>query len=164
MSRYCGERNPDAVLKAAEHWKSVALLGAGSVLTAKSLWTRDNFEAIDQYYVMRPDEGDGRFHEKLQEQLTPTAPPVKQLVAEMLWLMYLCPSSINASRKRNVIARVWSWSGEALPEDVPTESSLAEANPEVLSEGAVAKLPKSHEKVVRMLRSLRLNQFASFTE
>lgn len=117
MSRYCGEKNPDAVLKAAQHWKSVALLGAGSVLTEKALWTRENFEAIDQYYVMRPDEGDGRFLEKLQEQLAPTDAAVKQLAAEMLWLMYLCPSSVNAPHKRSVIARVWSWSGETFPSE-----------------------------------------------
>src|SRR5690606_35076260 len=115
MSRYCGEQNPDAVLKAAENWKAVALLGAGSVLTEKTIWTRENLEAIDQYYVMRPDEGEGRFIEKLQEQLAPTSPAVKQLAAEMLWLMYLCPSSINAPRKRSVVERVWSWSGETFP-------------------------------------------------
>lgn len=119
MSRYCGEQNPDAVLKAAEHWKSVALLGAGSVLTQKSIWTRDNLEAIDQYYVMRPDEGEGRFLEKLQEQLAPTGATVKQLVAEMLWLMYLCPSSINAPHKRSVVERIWSWSGETFPAESP---------------------------------------------
>lgn len=119
MSRYCGEKNPDPILKAAEHWKSVALLRGGSVLSEKSLWTRKNFEAIDQYYVRRPNEGRGRFHEKLKDQLAPAEAAVKQLVAEMLWLMYLCPSSINSSHKRNVIARVWLWSGEKLSLESP---------------------------------------------
>ncbi|WP_129777079.1 McrB family protein [Peristeroidobacter soli] len=117
MSRYCGKTNPNGVLNAGQHWKSAALLGAGSVLTEKALWSRENLEAINQYYVSPSDEGDGRFLERLQEKLTPTGTAVKQLAAEMLWLMYLCPSSINAPHKRSAIERIWSWSGEAFPSE-----------------------------------------------
>lgn len=53
-----------------------------------------------------------------------------------------------------------------LPLELPPKSSLAEAIAKILSDGdqAVAKLPKSYKKLVRMLESLHLNQFASFTE
>lgn len=116
MSRYCGEQNPDAVLKAAAHWKSAAFVGEGSVLTEKPLWTRQHLEAINQYYIMHPGEGGGGFLERLEERLAPADAAVKQLAAEMLWLMYLCPSNVNASHKRSVVARAWSWSGETFPE------------------------------------------------
>jgi 5-methylcytosine-specific restriction protein B len=51
-----------------------------------------------------------------------------------------------------------------LPEKLPDEGKLKEMHPEQLSEGQSARLSTSYDKVLRMLRSLRANQFASFTE
>lgn len=119
MSRYCGERDPSAILKSAEYWRTAALFGQGSVLSDKRLWTDDGIVAVDRYYIQQPDEGEGGFHQKLETQLAPAGPEVKQLVAEMFWLLYLCPSSLNPSHKRRVISQVWSWSGEAFPSASP---------------------------------------------
>jgi 5-methylcytosine-specific restriction protein B len=69
MSRYCGEKNSKPVLEAAQHWRDQALLGEGSVFTARKLWTVPLLEALDQYFVQRPDLGDAKFLKKLEQQL-----------------------------------------------------------------------------------------------
>jgi 5-methylcytosine-specific restriction enzyme B len=51
-----------------------------------------------------------------------------------------------------------------LPTEVEQDDKLAGVRPEVIPDGSLPKLPISYNKVVRMLRSLRANQFASFTE
>ena len=119
MSRYCGKHNSEPIIRAAEHWRAQALKSDRSVFFEKALWRLDNLEAIEQYYVNNIDETDRTFLEKLNEQLTPTAPETKELVAEMLWLMLLCPSNITAEKKREDITLVWSWSGQVLSEDLP---------------------------------------------
>jgi len=115
MSRYINEINSDRILDAASHWRDVALLGGGSVFSDKRLWSAENFNALRQFFVERPDVGQGTFLGKLQEQLTPTSTGSKQLAAEIMWLMYLCPSSITPRHKQDVVRTLWSWSGEAFP-------------------------------------------------
>lgn len=117
MSRYCGEMNSKPILGAAQHWRDHALLGEGSVFTARKLWTVPLLEALDQYFVQRPDLGDAKFLKKLEQQLEPTDPAAKQLAAEMMWLMYLCPSSLTPIHKRQTVQTVCSWSGEPFPTD-----------------------------------------------
>lgn len=115
MSRYCGDDDPKAILEAAEYWRDSVLLGGGSVLTSNRLWVSPLLDAVDQYFVQRPDEGDGKFLQKLVHQLSATDGAVKQLVAEMMWLMYLCPSSLTAAHKRKTVQTIWSWSGDPAP-------------------------------------------------
>ncbi|MEW8063547.1 MAG: AAA family ATPase [Candidatus Thiodiazotropha endolucinida] len=117
MSRYCGEKQVEPILKAAEHWKSVGLLSEGSVFNKGSIWTSEYLESLDHHFINQPDAGEGNFYEKLEAQLEPTGVGVKQLAAEMLWLMLLCPSNIGESKKREGIECIWEWSGEAFPED-----------------------------------------------
>ena len=117
MSRYCGDDDPKSILEAAAHWREAALLGGGSVLTSKQLWTSSAMEILDEYFVRRPDLGDGKFLEKLKHQLEPVEGTAKQLVAEMMWLLYLCPSSLTAAHKRKTVETIWSWSGESSPTD-----------------------------------------------
>jgi 5-methylcytosine-specific restriction protein B len=74
---------------------------------------------IKKYKVNKIDETDRTFLEKLKEQLTPTTPEAIQLVAEMLWVMLLCPSNITAEKKREDVSLVWSWSGQTLSGDLP---------------------------------------------
>lgn len=78
------------------------------------LWRLEHLESIEQHYVNNIDETDRTFLEKLREQLTPTTPETKELVAEMLWAMPLCPSNIKAETKRKDVRLVWSWSGNTL--------------------------------------------------
>jgi hypothetical protein len=51
-----------------------------------------------------------------------------------------------------------------LPIEVEQSDKLASLRPEVTTSESQPKLPISYNKIVRMLRSLRANQFASFTE
>ncbi|MFM0343820.1 hypothetical protein [Paraburkholderia sp. RL17-347-BIC-D] len=87
MSRYCGDDDSKSILEAAAHWRDAALLGSGSVLTSKHLWTSSALELLDKYFVRRPDLGDGKYLEKLKQQLAPVEDAAKQLVAEMMWLL-----------------------------------------------------------------------------
>jgi hypothetical protein len=102
----------DEVLRAAEHWKERCLRNDGSVFTERPLWQKKNFQALITHYVDVVDAGEGGFLEKLKKQLAPTAAEVKQLAAEMMWVMVLCPSNLNVSNKRDQIVPVWEWSGE----------------------------------------------------
>ena len=115
MSRYSIEMDTESILRAAEHWKTVALLGNESVFSSDSLWTLPNLAELDQHFVSKPDKGKGKFYEKLELQLADAEPGARQLVAEMLWFMFLCPSNISSSNKRENIKRVWEWSDEPFP-------------------------------------------------
>lgn len=115
MSRYCGEKITGPILNAAAHWRDAALSGGRSAFSDKRLWTVESIDALHRYFVEQPDLGQGTFLEKLQQQLAPTPAAAKQLAAEMMWLMYLCPSSLTARHKQDVVRTIWAWSGEDLP-------------------------------------------------
>jgi 5-methylcytosine-specific restriction enzyme B len=51
-----------------------------------------------------------------------------------------------------------------LPQEMTRAENLTALKPDELNQGQAPRLPISHEKIGRMLRSLRANQFASFTE
>src|SRR5450759_1472246 len=119
MSRYCGETETGPILEASARWREVALLGDGSVFTSKHLWTDANLAELNRYFIQNMDESDRQFLEKLHDQLEPSSPSAKQLAAEMMWLMYLCPSSLKSTHKREVIQKMWSWSGEPFPQPAP---------------------------------------------
>ena len=87
MSRYCGEIDAEAIVKAAEHWKNSALLFDGSAFDAGQLWTSDHLDALDKNFVNQLNGGEGNFFQKLETQLEATKLEAKQLAAEMLWLM-----------------------------------------------------------------------------
>ena len=114
MARFCGEKETASKINAAQQWRQRCLLEGGSVFSDNSLWVIENFKALDQYFVNNLDVGEGDFFEKLEAQIEPTDPAVKQLVAEMMWLMLLCPSNIGANKKRVSTSRIWAWSGEEL--------------------------------------------------
>ena len=117
MSRFCGEMDSGVILSAASHWRDAALLAGGSVLTQRKLWTADALSALDKNFVNNLDAGKDKFLQKLERQLAPAEPAAKQLAAEMMWLMYLCPSSLTVNHKRQTVQTIWSWSGEAFPSD-----------------------------------------------
>jgi len=119
MSRYTGDKDSTAILKAAEHWRKQGLLAEGSIFTDKSLWRLEHFQALNEHFVNQPLEGEGSFFEKLSTQLVNTGPEVKQLAAEILWVMFLCPSNIGIEKKREGIQTIWGWAEESFPEDSP---------------------------------------------
>ena len=126
MSRFCGERDSGPLNEAATVWMKRALFSNGSVFSDAELWTETNVMALEEYFSNNLDTGEGNFFEKLEAQLEPCEPEVKQLAAEMLWLLLLCASNIGAVKKRASIERVWSWSGSELPaSDLLSDHTLA---------------------------------------
>lgn len=111
--------NAPEVLTAAERWKKSCLLRDGSVLSNRALWSLENLDQLDRYFVQNLDMGEGDFLQKLETQLKPATAGAKQLAAEMLWFMFIFVSSsaMGGASKRNTIRRVWEWSGEPLPAD-----------------------------------------------
>ena len=94
-------------------------MSAGSVLSNSSLWTLPNLAALDECFSKNPITGGEAFLDKFRRQLEFTPGPVKQLAAELLWLLMLFPSNITGAKKRHNIMEVWSWSGETLDSSHP---------------------------------------------
>lgn len=123
MARFCAEHETVDKISAANSWKALALMEMKSMFSDSKIWTIENIKSLDTYFVNNQDTGDGDFFEKLETQLEGTTPEVKKLVAEMLWLMLLCPSNIGPDKKRESITRVWSLSGDELDEGHPLLSN-----------------------------------------
>jgi hypothetical protein len=115
MARW--HRSPEA-LEAAREWRDRCWMANGSILSEQALWTPENLAYLDHHFVQNLDEGSRGFLEKLHDQLEATPPAVKQLAAEILWILYLSVSdtSMKGATKRLQIAQVWEWSGELLPD------------------------------------------------
>lgn len=123
MARW--HRSPEA-LEAAQNWRYRCWMANESVLSDKPLWTQENLDYLDRYFVRNLDESSRGFLEKLHDQLAPTPPAVKQLAAEILWILYLSVSdtSMKGATKRLQIRQVWEWSGEPLPDSPMLEAPL----------------------------------------
>ena len=119
MSRYCGDKDTTEVLKAVDHWRKNCLESDGAVFLEDSLWKLEYFKGLDKFFIQNLDEGEGNFFEKLETQLEAAALPVKKLAAEMLWVMFLCPSNITPGKKREGILRLWQWSEERFSDRSP---------------------------------------------
>lgn len=105
----------DAVFKAVEDWKKKCLLKDGSVFLGDSLWTLGNLNNLNASFIEKPIEGsESNFWEKFQTQLDKTTPSARQLAAEMLWVMFLFPSTITHKTKQKYVKQVWGWSGNSL--------------------------------------------------
>lgn len=108
--------NCGPILAAAERWKERALLQDGSVFTDRALWTVRGMEGLERFFVDNLDEGEGNFIGKLEGQLAPSDAAVKQLAAELTWVMLLCPSNTLPPKKRETVGLIWGWSGEPIPQ------------------------------------------------
>lgn len=103
MSRFHPDWDIEPILEAASYWKDMALLGNGSVLSNAQLWTDQNLDELQKYYVDNLDEGEGNFMSKLKSQIQLARPEAKQLMAELTWFMLLSPSNIGSENKRESI-------------------------------------------------------------
>lgn len=110
MARYCGDKNSIDLINVVNDFKEICLLNGGSLFTDGAIWTQEYCKELIVHFVENLDEGDGDFFEKLETQLMDASPQVKALASEMLWFMFLCPSNIGPTSKRNSIERVFSWS------------------------------------------------------
>jgi len=126
MARY-SDRDTSPILEAAGRWAKTCLEGDGSIFGQDQVWTADNFALLDQHFVQRPNDGPGDFFEKLATQLSDAPPGVSKLMSELLWAMFLFPSNVGADKKREGIARAWSFSGSELDLNNPflTDDVLA---------------------------------------
>ena len=116
-------KHAEPILQAAEQWKQRCLLGGGSVFSTEQLWTPDNFQLLNHFYVKQLDEGEDRFEVKLRRQLDSAPPESKRLWAEMAWVYFLFPSNMTPAKKRDRIATFWGWSGDSLPDDLSVLSN-----------------------------------------
>ena len=116
------------ILETAERWKRDCLISDGSLFSKSHLWTLDNINQFKNYFVDNLIYGsDQTFYEKFEIQLANAPAEVKQLSAEMIYVLLLFPSNITARKKAEDIRLVWSWSGSNLNECFPAlESSFAE--------------------------------------
>jgi len=110
LARYCGGRNSGLLISNANEFKEVCLIQGKSMFTDKPVWTSEHCNELIVHFVKNLDEGEGNFIEKLEIQLADASPEAKALSAEMLWLMFLCPSNTGPASKRKSIERVFSWS------------------------------------------------------
>nr|WP_303705193.1 AAA family ATPase [Brevundimonas naejangsanensis] len=118
MSRYNPHHaNAEPVFEAARRWLERCLIEDGSIFSNEEIWTADHVREVVDYFVRRPDEGEGVFFEKLKAQMEPSSPSAKRLMAELLWALSLFPSNVKPKSKRNLVCSVWRWSGSELPED-----------------------------------------------
>lgn len=110
----------------AGRWNHQCMVGDGSILTNKQLWTPENVEALNTYYVQNLDEGEGTFFGKLERQLEECPPAGVQLMAELFWLMFLFPddSALLPETKVLQIRQIWEWSGEPFPGDAEALEAL----------------------------------------
>lgn len=122
MAIYIHDRDGLPVTTQGKAWVQKCLIRNGSMLRDDILWDPENLKLLDEYFVQRLDAGTGSFYEKLEAQLEPSPAKAKQLMAEILWALFLFPSNISIETKRESIVKVWGWSGESLD---PTHPMLA---------------------------------------
>jgi hypothetical protein len=89
VATWVGLPHSEAVLAAANHWRERCLLENRSVFTDNALWTPDRFATLRKLFVENPILGEGRFFDKLQQQIGHAEPVITQLAAEMIWLLLL---------------------------------------------------------------------------
>jgi 5-methylcytosine-specific restriction protein B len=114
MARQINQRDLSPILAAARAWISDSLVGDRSVFGSGLLWSSELIEEVTRAFVDHPDIGDDPFMVKLSRQVGNCSPGAKQLLAEVLWAMFLFPSNMRATTKREQIAEAWSWSGASL--------------------------------------------------
>jgi len=117
MSRYTGKEQAEQILNAASEWRQRCLIDGLSLFSNKNLWNSQYLAEIERDVVQSQLELEGNFMHRLREQLTSVSPEAKQLAAEMLWLLFLCPSNISARTKREQITTIWELSNEQLNTD-----------------------------------------------
>ena len=118
MSRYCGENTvAEPILKAAEHWKTNALLSDKGIFEDKEIW---NISHLQQLESVVEQLGNKNFYENLKTRLEESnQSEIIQLAVEICWFVHLCPSTthVSESKKRERIRSIWECSGKPFPED-----------------------------------------------
>lgn len=119
MSRFNPHHDLQPLFDATSKWKDQCIKSGGSLFSDANVWNIENIHELVEFFVNSPNEGSLDFIEKLNNQLAATRAGTKKLAAEILYVLFLCPSNTYAARKREVVRTVWNWSGEFLDEVHP---------------------------------------------
>jgi 5-methylcytosine-specific restriction protein B len=88
------------IITTAERWKNNCLIEDKALFKEGELWTPQNINLFKNYFSDNLIEGnEDTFYEKLKIQLAESPPEVKQLAAEMIYLILLFPRKIKAETK-----------------------------------------------------------------
>lgn len=110
MARFNPHHPAETVFAAAAHWRDQCLLKDGSVLfPGRSLWTAANIAQVRGAFRDGAEEGQDSFLAKLQRQLSGQTDAIRELAAELLWILLLFPSNIGAAKKRETVQEILSW-------------------------------------------------------
>src|SRR5579872_2483989 len=114
MARLSKHQHLSSILDAAEQWKCSCLLADRSVFSGTQLWSPVNLQIMGQQFGRDFSSAGGDPVQRIQAALSPTPAAVRQLAAEMLWLLLLFPSELSAANKRQVVVKTWSLSGSEM--------------------------------------------------
>src|SRR5690606_41672576 len=95
MALYTYQHDAPTITAAGREWVQTCLVRDGSVLGGGTISTAANYDALDRYFVQRPDAGSGGFYEKLRTQLQDPPPHARKLMSELLQALFLFPSNIS---------------------------------------------------------------------
>jgi 5-methylcytosine-specific restriction enzyme B len=84
-------------------------------------------------------------------------------ILDRIVMQKILPRLHGSRRRLELPIRALAYYCYHLPDDIPTSSAINDFSPEAEDIGN-ANLPNSFDKSLRMVRSLRVNQFASYTE
>jgi 5-methylcytosine-specific restriction enzyme B len=142
-----------------DHWHLNHQVSFHAELTA---WLRRLHEALSRYNL---EFGHRAFYETLRFASLAHAAGLTELeaVLDRIVMQKVLPRLHGSRRRLELPLLALAQFCRDLPEVVAVDEKLPLLNPEVVIDTA-AKLPTSHAKIGRMLRNLRANQFASFTE
>ena len=122
MSRHNPQHDITGLLKAAETWKSQCLLRDRALLDdAGQYWNYENLQELDSRFIQSPQEGGGRYFDKLALQLADASPEAIKLMAELNWLLVLFSTNVRPDTKRGLVRNIWELTNEKMP-----KSSLLE--------------------------------------
>lgn len=77
MSRYHPNWNIEPIFDAANHWKEDALLRGKSVFSEDPIWSDENLNGLNKFFVENLGYGEGNFMGKLEAQLHDASAGVK---------------------------------------------------------------------------------------
>lgn len=156
MAIYCGDNNSFFLLENATEFKEICLIQGKSLFSELEVWNSAACSELIEFFVENLEEGEGDFLAKLETQLGKATPAAKVLAAEMLWLMFLCPSSTGPASKRATIERVFSWSGFEFKDGVRDKYLSDEALTGIGKTGAAYQTGRWRELVyfIRLLEKL----------
>ena len=108
MSRKSQKYDLSEILEAAEQWRDRCLVRDDSMFLDEEIWNQEGFQQLRQDFVLNPDEGEGSFLERMEQQLASSTAGAVKLMAELEWILLLFSNNIGPDRKRINLGRIWS--------------------------------------------------------